>query len=294
MFRRSSRRGFTLVEMLIAFAVMVVLTYGLYKMLVSGAKTATAGIWRSTTNRRLEAGAQRIRQSLESASFPAMVSPEFNRVDETADHFIVLGAGKDGVSRDVEILAGQDEADQDSTSSATYRAIGGGRTDDSDSTGDGDQLVLAASSCSPAQKRIPGLPEKDGVAKNVTFWLANYREVLRGGRFQGTHDLMYAVEEQTYGSGDVLTSGPTISVPGHPLGTIPSGGKVLIPDVNSVRLRVSYFDESSGAFAEGSGSVAPDLKPTLEVVIRCVDRDGGKAVIGKIIKVQTNTGVTFQ
>lgn len=294
MFSRSRRRAFTLVELLIAFAVLVVFTYGVYTLLIRGAKGATAGIWRTTTSRQLEAGAERIRAALTAASFPAMVSPEFNLVDEGQDHFVVLGAGTPGVERDTEILQSQDEADPADSLSATYIAIGAGREGGADGSGEGDQLVFAASSCSPSQKRIPGLPEKDGIAKNFTFWLANHRPVLRGDRFAGTHDLMYAVDEQTYGTGDVLTNGSTVSVPGHPLGAIPGGGKVLIPDVNSVRLRVSYFDEASGKFVEGTGAVTPDLKPTLEMVIRCVDRDSGTAVIGKIIKVQTNTGILVQ
>jgi prepilin-type N-terminal cleavage/methylation domain-containing protein len=295
---RRQRPGFTLVEIIISLAVMLVLTYGVYSMLIQGTKTATQGIWRTTTGRRLQVGVERLRKALTAASFPAMVTPEFNLIDSDARHYIVLGKGAGPVGRDLEITEAQDQADQDSTSGAEYYALGAGREGGADENGEAAQFVLAASSCTPSQKRLPGLPEQDGQAQTTVFWLSNARPVLRGGLFVAVQDLMYATNKVAYGTGDVLTTGNTIAVTGHPLGAIPANGKILIPDVNSVRIRVTYFDPAAnagaGAFVESTDPVSPDKKPTLELGIRCVDPDSGKAVLSKLLKVQCNAGLKFQ
>lgn len=290
------RRAFTLMELLIAFAVLVVVTFMLYQMLVKGTSGAVRGIWRTTTQRGLQNTSERVRKALEGASYPSVLTPEFNQVDEKEPHFVVVGKGKGPVDRDLEITTEQDQSS--GGGGGAYFALGPGRQDGSDAQTGDRLLILAATNCSPAQHRIAGLEDKAGVAKHHWFWLQDEKPVLRGGKFAGAMSLMYAESEsQAYGADDAASIAD-VSVPGHPLGDPPDRGKVLVSDVNSVRIRVSFVKDD-GTVEEVADSVSltdasgRPVKPTIEIGIRCVDRDSGLAVMGKTITVQPNVGVKW-
>jgi len=139
-----------------------------------------------------------------------------------------------------------------------------------------------------------GDPESSGLfvgdGADMTQAYRSNRPAPGGGMFDGVMDLYYAQSDpEDYGDGDSL-SDAALSVPGHPLGDPPDRGKILVSGVNSVRVRVSYVDDAgTTTFVDDQTEVAN--KPTIEIAIRCVDPQGGKAVLGKVVKVQPNLGV---
>lgn len=301
--RCKARHGFTLIEVMIAFVVLVIVTYILYTLLIQGSQSAVAGIWRKTTGGRLQQASERIRKVLDSASYPSVLAPEQNLIDESENHYIVLNGAGPEASRDIEVLEGQD-AEGAAGEGGTYRCLGPGRKGGSDGYGDEDKvLVFFAKSCTAGRERMEGMnpPDQDGKCALTWVWLQNKRKVQHGGLFEGVMDLYFATRNETY-PGQLPAGGSsgaaTITVAGGP-GEIPNQGDLLCPDVNSVRVRVLDRD--------GKGVVGkiPDKKrsatdpdnmqdPTVEIAIRCVDTDRGTATLGKIVAVRPHVGVSLE
>lgn len=301
--RMPARRAFTLIEVLIAFVVLVIVTYILYTLLIQGSQSAVSGIWRKTTGGRLQQASERLRKVLDSASYPSVLAPEQNLIDESENHYIVLnGKGPDG-PRDIEVLEGQD-AEGSEGEGGTYKCLGPGRKGGSDGYADEDKvLVFFAKSCTAGRERMEGMnpPDQDGKCTLTWFWLQNKRRVQHGGLFEGVMDLMFATRVETY-PGRLPTGGAsaaaTITVAGGP-DEIPDQGDLLCPDVNSVRLRVLDRD------GKGVTGKIPDKKrspsdpdnmqdPTVEIALRCVDTDRGTATLGKIVSVRPHVGVSLE
>lgn len=283
--RPPRRPAFTLVEVLIGSGVMLMVVGMLYTMMNRGSGAAVQGIWRGQTQKRLQTAAERLRKALEGASYPSVLMPEYNVLDKGEDHYIVVGPGTDGQKRDLEITADQDAAD--AAGEGSYRAIGPGRLGGADGTTGETQLVLAATNCVAARNRIAGLPDQQGKATHYYFWLANPQAVNGGERFGEVMELRYAERVTEYSNASSIGGSVTVAVDGHPLGDPPGGGKILVSDVNSVRIRVLDKEQN-----EVSGTTDPDAAPfTIELAIRCVERTSGTAVLGKVITVRTNTGV---
>jgi prepilin-type N-terminal cleavage/methylation domain-containing protein len=285
----SRRRGFTLIEVLFAFALLTVSTFMLYQLLTRGSATAVSGIWRGTSQKRLQSAAERLRKAAEGASYPSVLTPEYNVLDRAEDHYVVVGAAdKDDVGLLLELAGGELGGE-----GKTYRCIGPGRSDGSDGSGTfaaGDQLVFAATNCSPGRERIAGLPDQEGKATHYIFWLTNHRRV-NGDHFAGIADLYYAEVVTEYANTAAMGSDTSIPVDGHPLGasSIPSDGKLLVADVNVVGIRVLDIDQN-----QVSATVDEEQRPTVEIAIRLVDPAGGKATLNKVVAVQPNTGVRFE
>lgn len=285
----SRRRGFTLIELLFAFALLTVSTIMLYQLLTRGSATAASGIWRGTSQKRLQSAAERLRKAAEGASYPSVLTPEYNVLDRREDHYVVVGAAdQTGVELTLELAGGEVGGE-----GKTFRTIGPGRADGSDGSGSfagGDQLVFAATNCSPGRERIAGLADQQGKATHYIFWLTNHRRV-NGDHFAGIADLFYAEVVTEYSNSAALGSNTAISVDGHPLGagSIPGGGKLLVADVNVVGIRVLDIDQD-----QVDTTVDEAQRPTVEIAIRLVDPSGGKATLNKVITVQPNTGVRFE
>lgn len=283
------RRAFTLIEILFAFAILTVTTFMLYQMLVKGSTTAVSGIWRGTSQKRLQSAAERLRKAAEGASYPSVLTPEYNVLDRGEDHYVVIGAA-DGTDVALQLELAGAEALPDGVS---YRVIGPGRADGSDGTGSAtgdDQLVFAATNCSPGRERIAGLGDQQGKATHYVFWLTNHRRV-NGEFFAGIADLYYAEIETEYSNSAAMGSDTSISVEGHPLGagSIPAEGKMLVGDVNVIGVRVLDRDQ-----AQVDATIDEEQRPTVEFAIRLVDPSGGKATLNKVVTVQPNTGVRFE
>ena len=286
-FRR--RRGFTLIEVLFAFALLTVSTVMMYRLLTRGSSAAVSGIWRGTSQKRLQSASERLRKAAEGASYPSVLTPEYNVLDRGEDHYVVIGAAdQDDVEITLELAGGEVGGE-----GKTFRTIGPGRADPSDGSGTfaaGDQLVFATTNCSPGRERIAGLADQQGKATHYVFWLTNHRRV-NGDHFAGIADLYYAEVETEYSNTAAMGSDTSISVDGHPLGnsSIPANGKQLVADVNLIGFRVLDIDQN-----QVSATIDEEQRPTVEIAVRLVDPSGGKATLSKVITVQPNTGVRFE
>ncbi len=283
----SRRSGFTLIEVLLAALLLSVVTYLMWQMLIGGVHTGVSGIWRETTNQRLQQASERIRKALEGASFPSILSPEMNVLDVREDHWVSLGQGSDCQGRDTELGEGASEAAGEGAQ-GSYKCFGPGRKTGGDQgPKDGQVLLFKATNCTPGRQRMEGLspPNQEGKAEHYYFWLEGARKVQRGEHFGEVMDLRFATEETTFQATGELQEDQQISTGG---GGPPSEGKLLVSDVNSVRMRIL---DKTGAEVDSAGD---DQNPTLEMVIRCVAPDDGKATLGKVIRVQLHTGVKYQ
>lgn len=287
MLPRRTKRAFTLIELLVAFFILFVVTYLIYSMLISGSKTAVAGIWRKTTNERLQQAGERIRKALEGASYPSILTPEMNVLDRDEKHWVILKKGSPVEGADTEVSAANKGEGQ-------YFALGPGRKDGSDAGPEEDQvLVLVATNCAPGRDRMEGLvpPKKDGEYQRFYFWLEGRREVLRGGLFSAVMDLKFKAVSGTYAIPGSLEEDTAIAVDGAGDTGIPDGGTTLVSDVNSIKIRLTDGDGEEAEKVPDTNSPEP---PTIEISIRCVETHGGKATLPKVIKVQPHTGVRFE
>lgn len=292
--RPRSRRGFTLIELMLAFFLLSVVTYLIYTMLIRGSRSAVSGIWRSSVNTQLQNLDVRVRKALEASSYPSVLSPEMNVVDEDNDaHWVILKQGSQAQGRDLMTSTENGAIADDQDTEANFYVIGPGRKDGSDAGPDGDPtLVLSATACTPGRQRMEGLdpPDQPGRWQRHYFWLADDKPVVRGNFFSGVKNLYYASESGEYdAAGDLDDPSQDIAVGGTPgEGGIPGEGKILVSDVNSVRMRIL---DSTGAEVDSAGH---EENPTIEIVVRCVETTSGTATTGKVIKVSPHVGVRFE
>jgi len=90
--------GFTLVEALIATAIMLVACIGVYELFYSGARTAAVGMWYSKSNIELRNGLRLIRDDLSKASYPSVVTDSDTIVTKTPDYFVNIISGRTDVA----------------------------------------------------------------------------------------------------------------------------------------------------------------------------------------------------
>ena len=102
------KRGFTLVEVLIASCVCVVLFYGAWEMFTTLRKMNDISNWQSARQTELRLGFQRLREDLQEASYPSRVTrASSERLEEDSHKLEFKDAGPHSLtdSTDMELLS---------------------------------------------------------------------------------------------------------------------------------------------------------------------------------------------
>lgn len=77
----SSRRGFTLIEILVAGAILTVVFVMLFQLFMGGTRAMEYGTWYSNSISQLKVGLRKLREDIGKANFPTIINP--TAVDDT-------------------------------------------------------------------------------------------------------------------------------------------------------------------------------------------------------------------
>jgi len=97
--------GFTLVEVLVAAAILTLASVGIYNLFFSGAKTAVVGLWRSKCNQDLRNGLRLIREDLARATYPSVVTDTGTEWPDRDSHHCTIIPGRTEVGSDATLLS---------------------------------------------------------------------------------------------------------------------------------------------------------------------------------------------
>jgi prepilin-type N-terminal cleavage/methylation domain-containing protein len=102
---RRVRKGFTLVEILIATAVMSLAAFVVYEIFYSGAKTTAVGMWRSHSTQELRNGLRLIREDLARATYPSKVTDSGTEWPDRDSHHCKIISGRTEAFSDGVVLS---------------------------------------------------------------------------------------------------------------------------------------------------------------------------------------------
>ena len=265
---RKAAFGFTLIEIVIGLAILVMLSMIAWQILSGWIGTSVIGIWRQHTNKALGLVSTRIRSEVGKTSYPSSVTPEDTVVAFTEDYFITL-YGED---------PGSGFVDFDGDSWEDYRVVRGGPGKDG-ALDTAEEILFELYQGSPGKARIPGFTDSDVALKKITFYLkSGDRIVGKGKRAQAVKSLFMRTE-----SGSVISDGYTTDT------NIDLGDAVekqLASDVNCVLMGVPTSSISGDASDLTSA-------PTVKIKVICVEHQKGKSFLSVTINAGGQTGVKF-
>lgn len=103
--RKRQISGITIVEVLIAAAIMSIATVAVYNLFFSGAKTAAVGMWRSKSNQDLRNGLRLIREDLARATYPSVVNDGGTEWPDRENHHCTIIPGRTDAGSDATLLS---------------------------------------------------------------------------------------------------------------------------------------------------------------------------------------------
>lgn len=84
---RGDKRGFTLIEMLVAVALTSLVMIFMWNLFISGSKSIAYGTWYSGSIQQLRRGLTMLRQDIAKATYPSKIEPRNITITETPDFY---------------------------------------------------------------------------------------------------------------------------------------------------------------------------------------------------------------
>ncbi|MBI2944121.1 MAG: prepilin-type N-terminal cleavage/methylation domain-containing protein [Candidatus Wallbacteria bacterium] len=262
---RRRRPAFTLVEILVAFFVLVLFTVGVFTILRNFSRAGSIGQWRSFTNGQIRKAQERLRQHIEGASYPMKITPQANQISDIPAHYVIVnpegsGAADDNTTEVVRVFGPGDDAAEPS----------------------GEEVLLQLVKSKPGREGLGSsgsLADKPVEATMVKFLLKGKNKVFGPkGKWNRT---LYIVEE----TASAATTGFTSGVPFNFAGGTRSE-TLILNDVNRVRVAAP-----KDSFPSGTVSVSP---VPLEVQLFCVEPGAGQAELISTVQAHPNSGVELK
>lgn len=272
--RRGRRRAFTLMEILIGMAVLMVFMGIVYTIWSRMSGSGAVGIWREQTHRDFSRSMLRLRKAIEEASYPHGVTPAGSSTAENEGYFVTVGAdGTDGCKLE-------------------HPHATGYRCRSFTATGADDQVLLVIYKSNAARKGISGIPDQKGKVQRIEFRLRG-GEVVRGASSRlpagsRVKNLVVGTSEEEYEIPDsYMSAGPdTPCITVDSAAYAPAAPDAFTPIQNHVS-QVQICVPMSGA------KTAPDEHPFIELAITCVEPHEGRTIITNELKAKPHTGVKF-
>lgn len=262
--RLRQQRGITLIEVLIGMLILSVFLVVIYTILSRFVKTGSVGQWRSTTSASIRRAQERLRQSLDAAAYPMLITPNSNDSSAIPEHFVLIRGGYD---------------DEGGTRTAVF-----GATDDDTEPSGADVVIMSWIQGSPGRFGLGALPDKDVECVQTEIILRNPHRVNQSDTYSWVQDLYLRRIETNQAPGSFDPAVP-YTFSGTPKETL------MVRDVNEVRVSVQ-----SEAF---DGTDIPDAtsaekKPSVNVRFICVETFRGHATLNGEVLAQPNARIMFQ
>lgn len=264
MFRMNRNRpAFTLVEILLAFALLLGFCLGVFGILQHFSRMGSVGQWRSTTTGQVRKAQERIRSQIEAGAYPMLITPQANLLSDIPAHYLIVNPDGSGAPAD--------------TADSLARVFGPGTN--ASPPDEGDVTVLQVVKSRPGRQGLGNT----GVLADRGVEASRIKLVLRGktqayGKTVKWNQTLFMVEERNSVAPGSFTTPAEFAFAGGA-----TSETLLINDVNEVKVLVDKTDL-------GGGSASPKPVP-VEVQIKCVDPLIGDATVETAVRAQPSSGV---
>lgn len=258
-----NRPAFTLIEILLAFALLLGFCLGVFGILRHFSRMGAVGQWRSTATSQIRKAQERIRAQIESGAYPMLITPQANLLSDIPAHYLVVNPDSAGGSAD--------------TADALVRVFGPGTNPSAPS--EGDTTVLQVVKSKPGRQGLGS----SGALSDRGVEASRIKLVLRGktqayGANVKWNQSLYMVEERNSVAASSFTTPSEFAFTGGQ-----TSDTLLVNDVNEVKVLVDRVDL-------GGGTSSPKPAP-VEVQIKCVDPTVGDANVDTTVRAQPSSGV---
>lgn len=260
------RAGFTLIEILVGFAILVVFFVGVFTIVSKFSKAGTVGQWRSVANAQIRKSQVRIRQNIEGASYPMLITPQSNAQAVIPDHYVIINPEGSGAA--------------DDNSTEVVRVFGPG--EETLEPGNSDDVILQLIRSKPGREGLGNsgvLVDKPVEATQVKLVLRDHREIY-GGKYKWCRNLYLLENFKSLAPAGFDAASPFDFAGGK------SSQIRLANNVNEVRIAVP-----TDSLPGGTSSPDPAL---IEIQIRCVEPSEGKSEVISRIRAFPNAGVELR